>query len=281
MSAIDGFSLLLSVSAVLAAGESGGKSGSDTADDPRAARVEIVDAVTTMSRGEWRKQLEGWRDAIRAGFGKDDDPRVKEGMERIAAIRDPAAVPALEVMATDGREHWRKVFLEPLGKIGGRQAVAALVRLAIFDNNVQVREAAAEAIRAMPNRKDATAEFLKYLRADRYSAAAAAALSRAGLTERQSMADELDPDLTYGLINALIYEATKEEPVVVWRYAYGGNIWGGLHQEYEQRLVRVKVPIAIQNAKALTALKEYTGQDYGYDEEKWRFWYQRLVSRRN
>jgi len=182
-------------------------------------------------------------------------------------------------MATDGREHWRKVFLEPLGAIGGRQAIATLVRLSFMDNNVHVRDAAAEAIRGMENRKQAIPEYIKYLRADRYSAAAAEALCRAGLTEQVSMVEEPDPALTHALIDALVCEGTRHVPVVVWAYAYWRKPGGGHGSHYERRVVDRQVPIGIQNPQALRALKEYTGKDHGYDKEKWRVWYRREVSR--
>lgn len=243
-----------------------------------AQELEGRAAGETMSTGQWKKQLGEWlvelREAHRTGEGSAEAIK-----EEIRNIRDPNAVPALEAMLADGSDYPRIVFLEPLAHIGGPDALRVLVRVSVTDGNVSVRKAAAEWITKMENRKDAVAEYIKYLRSPKYSGSAAEGLSASGLTKRDRYkVDEPDPDLTHALINALVLKGTKYVPVDHWRECWYHNpvgvgkgvAWRG---QTVTTLVRLRFPIA--NRQVLRTLVEYTGQDYGYDQAAWKKWYQK------
>ena len=232
----------------------------------------------TMSTGEWRKQLEEWRQWIREADRKGPDERGEAAKEQIRGIRDVNAVRPLEAMLSDGREHWRTVFLEPLARIGGRQALKTLVRVSVMDSNVRVREAAARQIGGMENGRDAIPEYIKYLRSAQYSDEAAEALSWSGLAQQVSIIDEPDPALTNALINALVLKGTKDIPMIYRRY-YGSfqPRVGGYHASSGSVSERVYVPVhfPLPNPKVLETLVEYTGENYGYDQNAWKRWYQK------
>lgn len=115
---------------------------------------------------------------------------------------------------------------------------------------------------------------MKYLGSSRYSPTAAEALSISRLAQPLSMTEEPDPALTNALINTLVVIETGR----VWvggsksRRGFSGSTgshaywWRGGYVPVQQRL---------SNPQALKTLTEYTGEDYGYDQQAWKRWYQK------
>lgn len=229
----------------------------------------------TMSPAEWKRQLREWLELLRANHRRRDDS-ADQLKARIREIRDPNAVAGLEAVLSDGGDYPRIVFLEALARIGGARALRRLVRVSVTDTNVSVRKAAAEWIGEMENRQEAVPEYIKYLRADRYSGAAAEALSMSRLTRQLSVVEEPDPALTNGLINALIVSRSKVIAVDYGRYYFGPGAGPGtgIMSGFDGRRAYVRAHYAVRNAQALKALTEYTDENYGYDRDAWRRWYQ-------
>jgi hypothetical protein len=193
--------------------------------------------------------------------------------ERIRNIRDPNALDALKVALADGSDYPRIVFLEPLALIGGRDAFRTLVDVSVTDRNVLVRKAAAEWLDKTGNAKDAIPQYVKYLRAPRYSASAARAVSTSGLTRELSSVETPDAALTNALISSLVIMERRIIPVKAWRLTLlPGKVDVG--HRYQERVVYTRTQFAQQNEEALRTLIAYTGENYGYDQQAWRRWYE-------
>jgi hypothetical protein len=223
------------------------------------------------SAAEWKRQLRAWlkvlREAHRTGDDSADDLK-----ERIRKIRDPNALPGLQAVVSEGRDYPRLYFLEPLAKIGGRRAIKTLVEVCATDTNISVRKAAAKWIGQMPNRQEAVPEFVKFLRAPRYSGAAAEGLSTSGLAQQVSTTEAADPALTNALINALVVKRIRLVPIKSWSYVPRAARGPGYHYHEDLKYFRVEYPV--RQREVLKTLVEYAGDDYGYDQHAWRKWYQ-------
>jgi hypothetical protein len=227
----------------------------------------------TMTRAEWKREIRGWLERLRASH-RTGDNLADDLKERIRNIRDSNALDALKVALADGSDYPRIVFLEPLALIGGRDAFRTRVDVSVTDGNVLVRKAAAEWLDKMGNAKDAIPQYVKYLRAPRYRISAAEAVSASGLTRELSSGEAPDPALANALIKALTVETTRVAPAEYWHYTPLVGP-GGTGYVYRERRVYARVRVPLLNASSLKALTEYSGEDYGYDQAAWKNWYQR------
>ncbi|MHC4401132.1 MAG: HEAT repeat domain-containing protein [Planctomycetota bacterium] len=231
----------------------------------------------TMTRAEWKREIRGWLERLRASH-RTGDNLADDLKERIRNIRDPNALDALKVALADGSDYPRIVFLEPLALIGGREAFRTLVDVSVTDGNVLVRKAAAEWLQKTGDAKDAIPQYVRYLRAPRYCASAAGAVSASGLTRPLYSHEKPDAALTNALINALV--RIEVQRVVTGGRGFGmsmGSSGGGSFHAFKQRVERYY--ISIQNPVALKTLVGYTGQDFGYDQAAWRRWYRSAKNR--
>jgi hypothetical protein len=141
-----------------------------------------------------------------------------------------------------------------------------------------LRQEAAEAIATMPNAEEAIPQYVRYLRLPKYCVYAARALSFNGLTKYRS-GKVPDPHLFQGLVNSLVLPDVTWIPVVYW-YDTGaiptfkGPTTHGYVRAWGTRQGVVQKIDPKPNPIAEACLKEYTGQDYGYDQEKWKQWMQ-------
>jgi len=251
------------------------------AEDEAAAKPGVVkpDAAQTA---QWKKQIAEWR---RWFLAEKLDPERSPDLarEKIAALDDAAAVPALiAALKTEKNPRFRLVLVEPLISLGGKDAVAFLVKLSVEDENPTLREKVCAGLADQPELPGHLDDYIAYLKVPKLAGNAAEALLGTKLIRTDSIGQQQQPDpkLAGALINAL---NAYEDKVMPYRIAHdtgflphvtanpGVGVAGGFQSRgYEDRLVKVKVPVP--NEKVLKTLQEYTGQDYQYSESAWKEW---------
>ena len=223
----------------------------------------------TRSTPEWRKYITAWRRDVLAGYAPGYQFS-DEAKQPLLGIRDPKAVPAIiALLKTERERRIQTAYMEALAKIGGKAALDTLVRLSL-DDRYSYRRHAAQFIAQMPNRREAIPGYAKGLKGESTRDAALDALRISGLTEPVTANEILDPILTMSLIDALLVEQTWKVPIATYRE------WSKIRGMDRYRSFRTElIPVKgmVPNEQARTVLREYTGQDFGYDEDTWKRWY--------
>jgi hypothetical protein len=93
---------------------------------------------------EWKPKL----DEIRQGLEHRSERQRQLATERLQAIDDPAAIPAMELVLSLHSEQAALTMIEVLDKINASEAAEALARQAVFSNWDPVREAAIEKLKS-------------------------------------------------------------------------------------------------------------------------------------
>src|SRR5688572_28193369 len=115
-----------------------------TADE--IARYKELSERAEAAFKHWQPLLAELREAI----DSDDAPRRTEAAERLAAIRDLAAIPALALSLPQGSEAYCLAAIEALAGISDQSATDALVWQAVVSPYEDVRLAAAAALKPRP-----------------------------------------------------------------------------------------------------------------------------------
>lgn len=252
-------------------------------DAPQQVGAAKPDAASVLA---WRQDLNEWR---RWFLSEKLDPERSPDLarEKIEAIDDPAAVPALIAMLkTEKNARLRLVLVKPLVTIGGKDAVAFLVKLSVEDENPLLREEVSKGLAGNQELPPFLNTYLAYLKSPKSVENAAEALLWTKLIQPVSPGEKPDPKITTALINAL---NTVQEQIIPYKVAYDtGLLVGpkGPHTTAGFRTARawgtregmVKVRIPVPQPKVLTALQGYTGQDYQYADSEWKQWLQKRSS---
>lgn len=226
---------------------------------------------------EWYKKIGEWSKQAKLVPTAAEKEASDAAWEQISGVADPAAVPALK-KALAGEKYIiaQRKYVLPIARSGGREALDFLVKLSVEPASDSLRQEAAEAISTMPNSEDAIPQYVRYLRLPKYSVYAARALSFNGLTKYRS-GKVPDPQLFQALVNSLILPDVSWIPVEQW-YDSGFIPTGfgtGTTRSVGVSKSLVKKVDPKPNPIAEDRLKEYTGQDYGYDQEAWKRWLQK------
>jgi hypothetical protein len=224
---------------------------------------------------QWAAKLREWRKWMTAE-PVDPAKTIEAAREQIGQIDDPAALPAvLALLKTEKNGLFRRALIQPLIKLGGQDAVAALVKLSVEDENPTLRDEAAAGLAGKPELAQHLDQYVKYLHNPRHSSAAAKALRLSKLATRQSSAEPLDPKLTTALVAALVQKQKRLVPK--WGVVDKGgraSSWS-LHRGFSSRkildvdVVLVEVAVLEPNPEVRETLKSYTSQDLEYDQSQW------------
>lgn len=207
----------------------------------------------------------------------------------LISLRDPLAVDALmSVLADKGSVSERKLLVESLAEIDGPESGGALLELAMADDDQSVRWAATDALkpRKSPGLVQAVAVNLRH--------ASNARVNRAA----DVLAELREPNVAPALIDALStrHRYTRPPTQAEIARAMAGSIQAigpapasggqsaapGLAPGVQAFGVstpprEVTVVEERQNPQVRAALVELTGQDLGYDRDRWRDWLRRRV----
>ncbi len=211
--------------------------------------------------GKWRGDINMW-------WGWLGGRRHATAIENLTAVKDPlAAKPVAEKLEKEKSYEGRRLLLEMLGRIPGSTSVSALVKVALEEEDVRLRDLAVAQLDQQSRHRAAVSGLLKGLDHEdtRIVNRAAAALAR------------FEEDaITLPLIDAL---TTKHKFLIKSGNPNsigasfgsgpggpsGGLSAGGRPKIFEQEL---------QNENVLSALIARTeGANYRFDKDAWKAWY--------
>ena len=234
----------------------------------------------------------GWMRRIRAIkqtylLSKSLPQMIKQGRDRILAIEDPLAILPLTRNFGKGTLMQRRLLVEALSKFEQDESTMNLAVMALVDRNAKIRRAV---ISQLIRRKDerVPAQFRKALGSKNEELVQRAAFALASLDRKEAIPE---------LIEALTGRARMRVYVPVRRYfgefteVFAGN---SRIQIGERRSVRIKPQIGVVDSRGvvqveveqrvhdvtvyrtevLEALKRLTGQNFGFEHDQWRLWYQ-------
>jgi hypothetical protein len=253
----------------------------DTAKDEEAQQRKLARAIQL----QWQRRIR----ALKSGLLENTIPRqVEDGRARLLEIRDPLAIHPLTEVLTTGDAACRLLLVQALSAFSEDQATMNLGILALLDPEVEVRLAAiAELVRRHDPR--IAREYRAALQHGNDVLLRRAALALGQLEDRDAVPD---------LIDALTAERDKWVEVPLRRYIGGWplvfdgmtvvEISSGvraLHRpeivgwpdrylvwdnELEDRWAYRRV--TVYRTEVLHALRQITGQDFGFDREAWSRW---------
>ncbi len=245
--------------------------------DLLARRDSVPDKETAESRlpaSDWKRQIHRWAIDVRS-FSKEP-VAATAAWNRIRSIRDENAIKTLESqLKTEKDINVCIACLEALGGIGDQVAVSVLVRNAVVDKRKQVSAAASWELRNLSVPPIAIAEFAKLMKSS-HGQSALMSLRISDLLEPLRPYEAPDSEITEAIIRLLTFKYDEKIPMVEWRgYDTGviphGSGWSR-HARRQTRGVVVVNQKLVPNELALEMLKEYTGQDYAYNQSAWRKW---------
>jgi len=239
------------------------------------ARQQAAETSTALAR--WRKQLE----KIRAGFAHEKRLNREVAAERLRAIEDPEAVPAIEEALFNVSEPAALAAVDTLAAISAHEAAATLTRWGVFSPWVSVREAAAEALSSrkmddyVPLLLSALSSPLE-VRSELMFSPRGRQFYRFTLTREQQARNEV---------------AVVDTPNLFVAPTAGG--WGRgwspgvmmtgqpdpsmFNWEQEQNVARLNAATQLRNRRIIEVLTAATGQDESWEtpQEWWDWWNER------
>lgn len=248
----------------------------------RPAPEEDPERLVAAIQSQWRRQI--W--AIFEGSLKNSSQRLqKDGRAKILAIEDPLAILPLTRVLSEGSRSIRELLVEALTHFPHDEATMNLAVMAISDDDAGVRTKALNALsprndprviamyrESLQNGSDRlvrrTAEALGRLRATEATPELIAALR----AQRRRWVEA--PSSRYlGVVQSAFNRTTQVnfggrtvityQPLVGVAFA-GSNVFSDT--EYQLR------DVTVFRTEVLEALKQITGQNFGFDEAAWRRW---------
>jgi hypothetical protein len=241
-----------------------------------------------------RKLVSNWFVKVRAIHRgrmegeKEGSAKFRQGRERILAIRDPLALPALTGVLSTGNVAARRVLVEALAGFEQDEATMNFLVITLYDPSREIRGLAAT---DLLRRKDprVVAELRDALQSNeepilRHAAAALGVLkARAAVedligvltTERQGTIRISRPVYLDGVVIAFGggCRYVQGRRLVYYR-PIGIGVMGpgtivGTATRYES------VPVSVNRTEVQEALIAITGQNFGFDETAWQQWWRR------
>ncbi len=250
-----------------------GQAGADRVDKEEAKGARSTPPSSAVKRGSKNKEAEWRRKAVRlaAWLEGSNTLRRARAVQELSRLRDPAAVaPLIGVM--DRLSVPNQVLVtKALGGIRDKRAYRALAVIGIKNASKQVRQAAIDTLQQLP---EARGEYVKVfehellVEAKNYSNDCFAAMHTL-LATRELHLVELIPALIELQVQ-LVPAGWKHEVIEAWVIPSGR---GGWHGRLRSGIIPVKKPVFLK--EVVETLKYLTGQDFGYDKEAWRQWWDR------
>lgn len=238
----------------------------------------------------------GWFQKIKLWHGWLDgqhESRRPQGLSNLAAIEDPNAAPAvMKFLSTDSRVAVRELAIKILVRISGTKAITGLVKIALFDEALQIRTAALEGI-GRDHFEQAQNAFVKALKHESNAIVCRAASALGQVGDKSSISPLID-----ALVTVHHYQVAMDIPNnQTYSFSTDGNFSSNAPAIPPGVLAAVRTgqllpPIIVQspdapappkkmvtvriehaNAEALTALGKLTQQNFGFDKRTWSLWW--------
>jgi hypothetical protein len=254
---------------------------------PQELELTLQDERISDAEKSWLKRVKLWQ----AWLASERGDRHSTAVARLNEIHDPDAVPALVRSFRDApEEQHRLLYVSVLSKIEGERPVIPMVVLSLVDESKVVREAAIIAIR----RKDAAGALVFYLRAlknRQNSVVNRAADALAQLGQDGAIAPLIDALVTRHERQVLVHDTSllagtedheNRSDVVLPAGDEASTDEERLSSaapsaSVDPDLMDGFVPVTFQkehqNQSVLAALNLLTQQNFAYDAQAWRQWY--------
>jgi hypothetical protein len=247
-------------------------------------------------RASWLRQVR----ILRKNLESEDSEQRRLADEALAAIRDPAAVPALVQTLGPDTPAYRALLARLLGNIPGPEARDALLARALVEADPTARQATLEEL-ARRLDPDAIASLNRMLASRDQKVVSRAATLLGELGERSAV-PKLIPLLTRTIRRPVLVAPGVEPPppmiglvsgeVQSWPILTGPVVGPGvvaygatsapfisgavLGYESSQRAPTMHmVTLVNRNPEVLAALEALTGVNFGYDIAAWKRWWER------
>jgi hypothetical protein len=229
-------------------------------------------AKLVLTKQQWQKRLEQWSNAVIAA--QRNPGEAEASRKHLRNVRDPNALDPLRSLVASGKnDAVRTACVEAIAGIGGPEAVRILVTVATTDRSAEVRASGLWALCNLKDPQPALSEFAKYVSVRRFRDAALVSLCGSGILRPLGRYDP-PPQIVETLIDVLVVQQPVAVPYYVWSGYYirhgSGYSAGFTGPGVRTKWFRVPVPCEI----ARKMLVQQSGQDYGYDREAWRRWYE-------
>jgi hypothetical protein len=248
--------------------------------------IQQEERVTEAERG-WFRKVKMWHTWLEGGYPE----RQSEALAQLQAIKEPDAVAALaRTFKAVPVEEQRLLYVRIIAKIDGDRPLQPLVLQSLWDESRFVREAA---IRGVRNR-DVDKALPAYVRALKNGLNII--VNRAGAALGELGNDSVVPALIDALVTRHSYTVLVPDPPVnvasdgtdmatgqpvlppgVGRMLAAGMLPYGVQVQNLSstgpRMREVPIEKDEENQDVLEALNLLTGENFGFDEEAWRKWY--------
>lgn len=254
--------------------------GSADASDTQNQLADNPQKLAAAIQGTWRRRIYG----VRVGMLDSSLPQqVERGRQRIAEIKDPLAIIPLVQVLSEGGPVCREILVEALARFPEDAATVNVAALALADPVADIRH---RAVVELARRQDSrvTAQFRKALESGDEVLIRRAAEALGALRAAEAIPD---------LVNVLKGRRKMVVEVPAPRYfgalgdAFAPAItWIGSMRAVVHPLVAVNNPVTwielqrrymqvtVFRTEVLEALRQITGQDFGFDAVQWARWYE-------
>ena len=244
-------------------------------------------AAELQAEREWYRKVRLWH-----GWLTRFPDRARDALVEFRRVRDPNAVAALQkYFAEETDRQMRGLYVEILEQIPGDKSAEALVRQSLLDADADLRTAALEALK--PDQHERAMKL--YIAELKNGLNPVVERAAAGL--KQIGDDRAVPDLIEALVTTHRYRVTVPDPTNSYSFGGDGSFATApavLPPDVEMAMRLGQLPQGVivnkpnlgpvrtrqvtvkkdhRNANVLAALRELTGEDFGYDERTWQLWY--------
>ena len=230
-----------------------------------------------QSASEWKRDIAGWAKVV-----QQDNGMVSSAVwNHIRNVRDPVAVEILlNRLAAEKHGSLAIAYVEAIASIKSDEASRELVRLSIEDNRFSVANAAAWAIRTTSTRNVIFDEYASLLKMKKFQDRAIMSVFTSDVANPRRRAGssnyERHSGFTKSLISLLTTTNSKPAWIGQWHlqgqfHGYSNSSWG-FHRQLTIRSKSIRIFFEVPYPSALQLLKQYTGEDYGYNKRDWYRW---------
>lgn len=249
--------------------------------------LEVLEKTSDELQRErsWFSKVRLWH-----GWLDDNGARGRQGMNELRSITDPhAATAVIKFLGADGRAPVRELCVAVLIKISGNKAVAGLVKLALFDDSIEVREAALKGI-GQDYFQHAQMVFVNALRNESNAVVCRSAKALEQIGDKKAVGPLIEALVTIhnyqvamDVPNSQVYSFNTDGslasgltplPADVIAAMRTGNSQPAIIVPYDpppKKMVTIRVEH--RNAEVLAALQKLTEKDFGYDVRTWNLWW--------
>ncbi len=239
---------------------------------------------------QWFPKIKLW-----AGWLHGNNPeRRSQAITFLSSVVDPMASSAITRLLLDSPvDEIRLIGVRALGNLGGDRPVRGLIRAGLFDDNLETRRTALDAIKPAQF-PTARPLCIRELRHSKNVVVCRAATALATVGDKASLDPLIDAlstkhrykvqvpvgkqeGIAFGTDGSFGATGVPLPPDIEMQLRTGQLPYGvgfaevpGLNPP--RRMKEVLVEVTHRNAEVLAALKRLTGQDFGYEERTWRLW---------